>query len=242
MSLFIRLIAAALLLAGASAAPAQEQFGEWDMTVEQMQQAVQRLREEMFQPGERVSGWDRGGANPDADLRAAGADSHFMRSRGANGDGIIILTDRAIASFAPSAWRVADTYGSASTAVDNGFVQFEALSPRYVIGMRGGSERRRDTDCTDGIVNATLYERPDVPHSDADDSIRLIFRLVLLAAEGQTVCTRYEGNAREGYRGLAFLPDGRSLPRLNDDHDLNTIIPAGPIEQLVTFTGRGNAT
>jgi hypothetical protein len=190
----------------------------------------------MLQPGEHVRGWDQGGANPDADLRAAGADSHYFRIRGSNGDGIGILNGRSIASFAPRAWRVVDTYGSAATEVDNPLVQFEALSPRYVVGMRAGTDRRGDVDCIAGITNATLYERPDVPVTEADDSIRLYFRVALLAVEGQTICTRYQGNREEGYRSFAFLPDGRPLSRMNEDPNHLTIIPAGPIEQLVTYT------
>ena len=36
----------------------------------------------MLRPGERVEGWDRGGADPDAELRALGADRHYFLSRG----------------------------------------------------------------------------------------------------------------------------------------------------------------
>lgn len=231
------LIAAALLLAPPAVAPAQESQGEWDMDVAQLRATVERMRSEMYRPGERVAGWNRGGANPDADLRAAGADSHYFRVRRSGGDAIVILTARPLASFAPAGWRVADTYGEAGAPAGNPFVQFEAMSPRYVIGMRGDSERRGDTDCVGGVVNATLYERSDVPATSADAQIPLFFRLMLLASEDQLVCTRYEGNARDGWRGISFLPDGRTLPVLNEGDDHIEIVPAAPIERLVTHTG-----
>jgi hypothetical protein len=235
MSLYLRILAAALLLAGAGAAPAQEQFGEWDATVPQIQQMIEMVREQMLQPGDHVPGWDRGGANPNADLRAAGVESHYFRLRSARGDGIGILSARSIASLAPPAWRVVDTYGSATTKVDEPTIHFEALSARYVMAIRAGTERRRDADCMDEVANATLYERPDMPPGEDDDSIRMVFRLTFLAIEGHTVCTRTEGNREEGYRALVFLPDGRLLPRLNEGDDHMTIIPAGPIDQLVTY-------
>lgn len=238
----LRLIVPLLLLAGPAALPAQDVRSEWDMSVAEMQQMVERLREEMYRPGERVPGWNRGGANPDADLRAAGVDSHYFQLERPGGRGLVILSDRSIASLAPAAWRVADTYGSAAEEVDNPFVQFEALSPRYVAALRGGSERRGDADCIDRVANATLYERPDVAAGEADARVPLMFRLLLLAAEDQTVCTRYQGSREQGYRGLAFLPDGRSLPRLNESDERITIIPAGPIERLVSWSGRGGAT
>ncbi len=238
----LRLIAPLLLLAVPAPAAAQDVRSEWDMSVTELQAMVERLREEMYRPGERVAGWDRGGADPDADLRAAGAETHYFRLQRASGEGIVILSGRPISAFAPAAWRVADTYGSAAAEVANPFVQFEALSPRYVVGLRGGSRRQGDADCVDAIANATLYERPDVPAGQEDAQVPLMFRLLLLAAEEQIVCTRYQGSAREGYRGLAFLPDGRSLPSLNRSEERITIIPAGPIETLVVYSGRGGGT
>ena len=238
----LTLIVPLLLVAGTAAAPAQDVRSEWDMSVAELQAMVERLRSDMYQPGEQVPGWNRGGADPDRDLRAAGADTHFFRLQRASGTGIVILSERPIAAFAPAAWRVADTYGSASAAIDNPFVQFEALSPRYVVGLRASSRRRGDADCVETVTNATLYERPDVPAGQEDAQIPLMFRLLLLAAEDQIVCTRYQGNAREGYRGLAFLPDGRTLPSLNRSEEQITIIPAGPIETLVVYSGPGGGT
>lgn len=236
----LRLILPLLLIA--SPAAAQDVRSEWDMSVAELQAMVERLRAEMYQPGEQVPGWNRGGANPDADLRAAGAERHYFRLQRASGTGIIILSERPIADFAPAGWRVADTYGSAAATLDSPFVQFEALSPRYVVGLRAASYRRGDVDCVDTVANATLYERTDVPLGQEDAQIPLMFRLLLLAAEDRTVCTRYQGNAREGYRGLAFLPDGRILPGLNRSEEQITIIPAGPIETLVVYSGRGSGT
>lgn len=230
----LMMIAAALLLTPLASVSAQETQGEWDMDVSQLRTMVERMRSEMYRPGDSVTGWNRGGANPDADLRAAGIDSHYFRIRRHGGDSVVILTARPLASFVPAGWRVVDTYGAAATRADNPFVQFEALSPRYVIGLRAGSARRGDADCIDGVTNAALYERRDVPATSADAEIPLMFRLLLLASEEQTVCTRYEGNRRDGWRGIAFLPDGRSLPALNEGDDRVEIVPAAPIERLVT--------
>jgi len=238
----LNLVLSALLLTAPPALAAQERRSEWDMSVAELEAMVERLRGEMYRPGEQVPGWDRGGANPDADLRAAGADSHYFRLQRPSGVGVVILSGRPIASFAPAGWRVVDTYGSAAASIDNPFVQFEALSPRYVVALRASSARRGDADCVDSVTNATLYERPDVAAGEADAQIPLMFRLLLLAAENQSVCTRYQGNRQEGYRALAFLPDGRSLPRLNESDERITIVPAAPIEQLVTYSGRGEAT
>lgn len=199
----------------------------------QLREAVRQLRTELFTPGELVPGWDRGGANPDAELRALGADTHYYRIVKPHSVAIVILTARPIAAFAPAGWRVADTYGSPVDHAENPIVQFETMSPRYVVGLRAGSVRRNDADCSDGIVNAVLYERPDAAASADDANVPIFFRLVLLATENQIVCTRYEGNRTAGWHERAFLPDGHPLPRMETERNLITIVPAAPVERLL---------
>jgi hypothetical protein len=203
-----------------------------------MQRMVTQMRERMFAPGAALPGWNRGGANPDAELRRVGADRFYYRLSKTGGDAVVILTARSLTSFVPEGWRVVDTYGDSSTAAENPVIQFEAMSERYVIGLRAGSIRRDDVDCISGITNATLYERPGAARTEDDDILPLLFRLSLLASEGQTVCTRYEGTREAGWRGRAFTSDGHALPELDDGDELITIVPAGPIERLITFRPR----
>jgi hypothetical protein len=63
----------------------------------------------------------------------------------------------------------------------------------------------------------------------------LFFRLGLLAGEGQTVCTRYEGSRATGWRALNFTAEGRRLAALDDDFERLTIVPAAPLERLLVF-------
>ena len=229
----LALIAAALL--GAAAAPAASQEGTGFMTVEQMQEAVARMREQLFTPGDAVPGWNRGGADPDAVLRAAGADRFYYLIRGAGSDAVAILTERPLTGFVPSDWRVVDTYGDSSARAANPVVQFEPLSERYVMAIRASTERRGGVDCVTGIANATLYERPGRAASPDDDSVPLLFRLGLLAIADQVVCTRYEGDRSAGWRGLNFTEDGRRLAALDDDHERITIVPAAPLDRLLVY-------
>lgn len=230
----LSLIAALFLLA----APAAAQETTGFPSLEDMQRMVSQLRERMFAPGAALPGWNRGGANPDAELRRAGADRFYYRLSKPSGDSVVILTARPLTSFVPEGWRVVDTYGDSAAAAENPVLQFEAMSERYVIGLRAASARRGDVDCIDGIANATLYERPGAPTTADDETLPLLFRLFLLAGEGQTVCTRYEGSREAGWRGRAFTSDGRALPELDEAEERITIVPAAPIERLITFRPR----
>lgn len=201
--------------------------------ITEMRAMVERMRGEMFQPGERVAGWDVGGADPDADLRAAGADSHAYHVNYSGGPAVIFLTRQPISAFAPSDWRVADTYGRSAAPLANPFIQFNRMSARYVMAVRANSTRRGGVDCMDPVNNAVLYEIVDAPAGEDDDTIPLFFRISLLAGEDQMVCSRYEGSREAGYSGRSFLPDGRALPQLDDSQARIRIVPVAPVDELL---------
>jgi hypothetical protein len=188
----------------------------------------------MFRPGERVADWDEGGADPDAALNAAGADRNYFLIHSSEGPSVIILTGRRIADFAPGGWRVVDSYGSPVDAVERPFVQFTSISARHVFATRANSIRRGGADCTHGVVHAILYEVPGGTENEEEnvDAV-MMFRLGLLAMEGQTLCTRYDPDPVGGWRMRPFLPDGARLPALErpDDHIL--IVPAAPLDRLL---------
>lgn len=229
----LALMAAVLFLGGPAAA---QVGGEQDLQIggaETFRRALDELRTTMLRTGERVEGWERGGANPDADLRAIGADDHYFLNTGSDGASVGIITDRAITDFAPQRWRIVDSYGSSAVRLPGAQLDFTALSPRYVIATRTKYRRRDDVDCTDGIANALLYEVPGAEARPNDETVPILFRLLLLAMEGQEICVRSEGNRTSGYRSRTFLPDGRPLPELSDNEDLTTIVPAAPIDRLI---------
>jgi len=228
-------MAAAALMAAMPAAAAAQPNAEQDIQIsgaETFRRALAELRERMLRPGERVEDWDRGGANPDADLRAAGADDHYFLNSGDDGVSVGILTARPLADFAPAGWRVVDSYGSAAVRLPSPQLDFVPLSARYVFASRGQFRRRGDIDCTPGITNALLYEVPGAAAGAQDEAIPIMFRLLILALEGQEVCVRSDGDAARGYRSRAFLPDGRLLPELTGE-SVTTIVPAAPIDRLI---------
>jgi hypothetical protein len=238
------LAAAALILAapaplaaqkpGAGAPPAAEPEApsEEDMLAA-LRGAVTAMRESIFAPGPAVQGWNVGGADPDGEARAAGAETHWLHlTGGEDGPSVVMLTRRGIADFAPAGWRIADSYGTRAAALDNPFVQFGRLSPRYVLALRANSRRVGTADCSDPISHAILYEVPGAPESPEDEDMPLLFRIALLAGEDQVSCTRYD---RDGaaYRLRAFLPDGRSLPQQDDEGERLRVVPAAPLESLL---------
>ncbi len=229
------LLAAAAALAVPAAASPQlppAPIGEEEARLEARREAVASMRRHMFAPGPAVLGWDEGGGDPDAELRSAGAERHYFRLNSDEGPSVVMLTRRPIGDFAPAEWRIVDSYGSSRTELANPFVQFTSLTPRYVIAARANSRRVASVDCSDPVENAILYEVPGATDSSDDEEIPFFFRIGLLAAEGQVVCSRYDRDG-EGYRVRAFLPDGRSLPQLDDPGERLTILPAAPLDALL---------
>ncbi|HEX8644683.1 MAG TPA: hypothetical protein VF702_12305 [Allosphingosinicella sp.] len=223
--------------AGSTAPEAEMDPGDAEM-LEMLRTAVAEARDEMYAPGPRVDGWDRGGGDPDSQVRTAGADSHWLLQTGDEGSSVVMLTRRPIADFAPRGWRIADSYGSADAPVANPFVQFVALTPRYMIASRANTRRVATADCSDPVTHAILYEVPGAPDSPEDEDMPFLFRIFLLASEDQVVCTRYETEGSV-WRPRAFLPDGRSLPQLDEPSERVRVVPAAPLETLLQPPGRG---
>jgi hypothetical protein len=174
-------------------------------------------------PGRRRSG---------CRLRALGADSHYFLTSGETGVGVSILTDRAIADFAPRAWRIADSYGDAGERLDNPQIDFVPVSDRYIMATRStaGAERCRLLPQPQPCL---LYEVPGAPSRPDDETVPMMFRMFILAMEDQTVCVRSDGDRVHGWHSRFFLPDGRLLPALTNADDLTTIVPAAPVDTLI---------
>jgi len=233
------LLSAALLASAAAAKPTTEQPDpaapeSEEAALSELRAAVAAMREEMFRPGPPIPGWNVGGADPDSELTAAGADRHYFLMRaGGEPPSVTILTDRGIADFAPPEWRVVDSYGSATDAVDRPYLQYDWLSPRYVIAVRVNGFRRDNIDCSDRVGHARLYEVPGATMTEEDELAPMMFRFILLASEGVTTCTRYQGSRAAGWSTQPLLPDGRSLPALEQPQLRLTIVPAAPLAELM---------
>ena len=232
------LLAAALLLCAAPAAavPTQPQTAEQPAPSPeaQLRSVIDEVRSTLLRPGEVVAGWNVGGADPDAALRAKGADSHyFLIDDGASRE-VSILSDKRIDSFAPRDWRPVDSYGSAIAFAEKPSLAFAALSSRYKVGVRGDGYRADNIDCSKKVTHAILYEDADAPEDGTDLQTAIgLFRVTLMAMDGQEICSRAEGDAEAGWTVRYMLRDGRDLPEFNKEQTRMTIVPAAPLDTLI---------
>lgn len=234
MSIFkhLRMAMAACLLAAPAFAAIQEPADAPDAADDaRLRALVERIRADMFRPGPPVAGWDEGGADPDAQLRAAGKGFYYLAEKEKSRE-VAVLTDRPIEALAPAEWRPLASYGSADAPADNAVVQFALLDSHHVMAMRAGSWRRKDVDCIRGISHAVLYERPGAPAAASEaPPPTFIFGVLMLAAEGQVVCSRYTGDREKGWEVRHFLPDGRSIA--NERPNSLRIVPAEPLDSML---------
>lgn len=235
------IIAASLLLPLAAAAAVQDDAGmSQEQFFSELQVAVEDLRATLLRPGGVVDGWNVGGADPGADVRAMGADRYYLLSRTPEDDSVTILTDRPIADFAPTDWQAVDSYGAHRDLDGDVNVEFTPYSHRYVLAVRVVIRRERDADCSTNIEHAMLYEIPDAESDPEDETIPILFRMLILALEDQTLCVRFDGDRLRGYRARSFLPDGTSLPELDRADELMTIVPAAPVDRLIAYRARAS--
>ena len=204
---------------------------------------VERMRSRDYTPGEHVPGWDRGGADPDAELRAAGAESHYFRiRRHRRRQRRRSSTDapaRQPSRPPPGGWSTPTARPRPGSTIPS--IQFETLSHRYVVGLAADTDRRGDVDCIDRITNATLYEhRARRRRADDDHDPAPVPGRCCSPRRARSVCTPLRGQSRSTAGAAApSLPDGRWLPALDEGDDLITIVPAAPIERLRRLRRRG---
>ena len=226
------LAAACAFFAGTAGFAQQEAPPDWsDAEVGEM---IDAARAHVMRPGEVIEGWNSGGANPEEELRRRGADKYYLLGiEGAEQD-VLIVTDRSISDVAPSAWKPLDTYGDAAERPENGSVSFVPMDGGYVVALRSGSRWHGGILCSSPATEAVLYADPASPFASHDHETAIaLFRIAMLALEGETVCVRYDGDADRGWRARFLLPDGRALPELNKEETVTRIVPAGPLERLV---------
>ncbi len=227
---------AAAMAIQAPAAPSTDTARPWLADPEnaaRYQALVASIRADMFRAGEKVAGWDRGGADPDSELRAGGGRLYYQIDKAGGVKEVVLLTDRPIAEIAPDHWRAVASYGSPSAPADNAIVQFAPLGEHHVMAMRGGSWRKKDVDCIRGITHAVLFAKPSAPPSPSEGPPPdFLFNLVLDAAAGQTICSRYEGTRETGWEVRHFLPDGRLVVEKHPSR--MRIVPAAPLDTLIS--------
>lgn len=201
--------------------------------LERVRAYLEQARAVMLRPGERVEGWDRGGARPDEDIRALGVDSHYFLHISDMGTGVAIVTDRPISELAPQPWRVVDSYGTAGETLERPEIEVRHITARYAMALRSEGWRQNDASCFRSVSHALLFDLPGAPSSPDDEMAPIMFRMIILAFEGQTICMRFDGDRLHGWRIRYFLPDGRLLPELTRPTDLLTIVPAAPVDELI---------
>ena len=195
---------------------------------------VEMMRAEMLKPGEVIEGWNVGGGNPEEEVRRRGADKFYLHVSSGSTESVTILTDRRIAELAPTGWEPVDSYGSPVAYAENPSVSFVPVDADHAMALRAGSRWQDGIQCASTASHAILYSKPGAePGDNAREMAIGLFRLTLLSLEGQTVCSRYDGDADKGWQTRHLLPDGRALPELNKEETVVKIVPAAPLDTLL---------
>ena len=114
---------------------------------------VKEVRAELFKPGPILPGWNVGGADPVAELDAAGSSKYVLLTEDADGErSLQIRTAARIDSLAPAGWRVVDSVGSPIAYAANPSIGVTRFGTGCVVGTRFSGERKDRMDC--GVVQS----------------------------------------------------------------------------------------
>ena len=170
---------------------------------------LEQVRAEMFRAGPAVPGWDRGGADPDLELRSAGPERFYYLVEKKDGlREVIVMTDRPIAAVAPPDWRPVREYGSAKSPAEHTVIEFVPIDSWHVLAMRGGGRRLNDVDCMPGITHAILFERAGMP-ADADaDRARFLVPIPSTRPKDRSSVRATKATESTAGRCATFSPTG----------------------------------
>jgi len=189
---------------------------------------------EMMKPGPVEPGWSKGGVDIDAAIRGkpGGAAKNYLLTIDKDGDRTLeIYAPDPVQGFVPVEWRLVSQTGSVEAVVTNSILGFGSFDKRYHYVIRTRGSRVGDTFCDD-LVGAQLYEDP-TKSADMPAEVALgIFNFMARRTSGMTICTKYEGKGPD-YSYRYYLTDGRSLPGLNEEGSVSSVVPAAPVIELL---------
>lgn len=199
--------------------------------------ALNQFEVKAMAPGPAEPGWSEAGTDLHAlvDSRPGGRAANFLLQEDKDGSrSVMILSPSSPLGLVPDTWSpIADIGDIESAASGTDFYIGHLEGPYYAV-LRGSSRQVGKAYCSSGPVTARLYRRPEPADADelAPEIMELLFGAVVRRLEKYEVCTRYDADG-DGYRSRSFLPDGRSLPGLEESEERVTVVPAAPVETLL---------
>lgn len=190
--------------------------------------------EQLLEPGEMVPGWRESGIDILAELavRDGGLAASVLRDEDTEVLSITDLSGRAapdLAGFTPLALRPAPP-GSIDERV------LMSFAPGIWLELATQRKLRGTAMCYGGLFGLTLHSKRPVTEQTLDELFPTIVAVGMIDRLGsREVCLVYE-RAGDAYRTRSFLPDGRTLPKVDADSTLLRIMPASDLSAYIRNT------
>lgn len=187
--------------------------------------------QEFFEPGEPVPGWREAGIDILAELgaRKGGLPENLLRDEGSEILSVSDLSGKAapdLAGFSSLALR-APPPGKIDERTFISFAPGVWLEDVTQRTMRGNAM------CYSGLSGLTLHSKVPITEQTMDELIPAFIVVSMIdRLAARELCVVYERD-REGFRTRSFLPDGRSLPKLDADSTLSMILPASDLSAFM---------
>lgn len=233
--------ASILVLAGAATATPSN-----DPAYSEQNQAIQAAMDaamaELMRPGPRQDGWDKGGVDIYglAESAPGGTAANYLLEVDREGErSVVIIHAEDPGRHIPERWKSLLHAGSSKEPAGAHVLTFARIDgPFYLAGWEN-FRRVGDAFCSLGNIGGELYESADqaIETELPRAMIPAIFLATAKRLEEQPMCWRYDRDG-DGFKVTYFLEDGRTLPGLNEYKERVTLVPAGPIDQLLKAAAR----
>ena len=201
-----------------------------------MESLIAQFEAEILAPGPMVDGWNAQGADVEADLaaRPGGKAGNYLLEVGKDGDrGVTVFSPESPTSVIPADWTMIAEIGDFHRAGDFDLYAMQLDGPYFAV-IRGANEQNGTAWCSSGWVQARLYEDSSVAEgSDLEPAVvEMLFKAFVRRFEDKVICSRHDAET-DGYRARYFLPDGRSLPKMDELEEKAVIVPRGDLGELL---------
>lgn len=190
--------------------------------------------EEMLEPGDPVPGWRETGVDILAELaaREGGLSANLLRDEDTEVLSVSDLSGKAapdVAGFSRLVLRASSPGG----VDERTFVSF---APGVWLEMTTQRTMRGNAMCYSGLYGMILHSKVPATEQSIDELLPTIVAVNMIDRfAAREFCLVYQRDG-DGFRTRSFLPDGRSLPKLDANSTLLRVMPAPDLSAFIRET------
>lgn len=194
---------------------------------------MDHIRREGFRRGPTRADWSEGGIDVEAALEAEGGGGALLVGRKGDGDlDVVTMAPVRMPDLVGPGFVELASYGDIDAAVAGTELTVGTVDRTLAVAMRIRMRRVGSGYCGGELLGVKLYRLPGRPELDPQIGPFLFASLVEVGRD-LPYCLVWKRTADGGFTDSSFLPDGASLPALDEREIVYRATPVASIDRLL---------